>query len=117
DVDINTSLDKIKFREIFSTNTDSGEIIIALDDLERTDIPLKEILGYVNYLVEISKVKVILIANEKILHEKDKSSEDKNTDIYSKFKEKVIGKTFQIKHNIDNILDGFLDESECAPLK
>ncbi|HFT0757678.1 TPA: P-loop NTPase fold protein [Escherichia coli] len=117
DVDINASLDKIKFREIFSTNTDSGEIIIALDDLERTDIPLKEILGYVNYLVEISKVKVILIANEKILHEKDKSSEDKNTDIYSKFKEKVIGKTFQIKHNIDNVLDGFLDESECAPLK
>ncbi|MDM2794715.1 MULTISPECIES: P-loop NTPase fold protein [Enterobacteriaceae] len=117
DVDINASLDKIKFREIFSTNTDSGEIIIALDDLERTDIPLKEILGYVNYLVEISKVKVILIANEKILHEKDKSSEDKNTDIYSKFKEKVIGKTFQIKHNIDNVMDGFLDESECAPLK
>ncbi|HBS2823531.1 TPA: hypothetical protein MAE39_005294, partial [Klebsiella pneumoniae] len=117
DVDINASLDKIKFREIFSTNTDSGEIIIALDDLERTDIPLKEILGYVNYLVEISKVKVILIANEKILHEKDKSSADKNTDIYSKFKEKVIGKTFQIKHNIDNVLDGFLDQSECAPLK
>ena len=40
-----------------------------------------------------------------------------DTDIYSKFKEKVIGKTFQIKHNIDNVLDGFLDESECAPLK
>ncbi|EBP1098159.1 hypothetical protein LO45_12565 [Salmonella enterica] len=117
DVDINASLDKIKFSEIFSTNTDTGEIIIALDDLERTDIPLKEILGYVNYLVEISKVKVILIANEKILHEKDKSSEDKTKDVYSKFKEKVIGKTFQIKHNIDNILDSFLDESECEPLK
>ncbi|EGM0591223.1 hypothetical protein ILX35_003638 [Salmonella enterica] len=117
DVDINASLDKIKFSEIFSTNTDSGEIIIALDDLERTEIPLKEILGYVNYLVEISKVKVILIANEKILHEKDKSSEDKNKDVYSKFKEKVIGKTFQIKHNIDNVLDSFLDESECEPLK
>lgn len=117
DVDINASLDKIKFSEIFSTNTDSGEIIIALDDLERTDIPLKEILGYVNYLVEISKVKVILIANEKILHEKDKSSEDKNKDVYSKFKEKVIGKTFQIKHNIDNVLNSFLDESECEPLK
>lgn len=117
DVDINASLDKIKFSEIFSTNTDSGEIIIALDDLERTDIPLKEILGYVNYLVEISKVKVILIANEKILHEKDKSSEDKTKDVYSKFKEKVIGKTFQIKHNIDNVLDSFLDESECEPLK
>ncbi|EAS1912084.1 hypothetical protein ABH34_10970 [Salmonella enterica] len=117
DVDINASLDKIKFSEIFSTKTDSGEIIIALDDLERTDVPLKEILGYVNYLVEISKVKVILIANEKILHEKDKSSEDKNKDVYSKFKEKVIGKTFQIKHNIDNVLDSFLDESECEPLK
>ncbi|EBD0852189.1 hypothetical protein FHN97_23585 [Salmonella enterica] len=117
DVDINASLDKIKFSEIFSTNTDTGEIIIALDDLERTDIPLKEILGYVNYLVEISKVKVILIANEKILHEKDKSSEDKTKDVYSKFKEKVIGKTFQIKHNIDNVLDSFLDESECEPLK
>ncbi|MFJ7172284.1 P-loop NTPase fold protein [Citrobacter freundii] len=117
DIDINASLDKVKFSDIFSTNTDSGEIIIALDDLERTDIPLKEILGYVNYLVEISKVKVILIANEKILHEKDKSSEDKTKDVYSKFKEKVIGKTFQIKHNIDNVLDSFLDESECETLK
>ncbi|MFB6313910.1 P-loop NTPase fold protein, partial [Escherichia coli] len=117
DVDINASLDKIKFSEIFSTNTDTGQIIIALDDLERTDIPLKEILGYVNYLVEISKVKVILIANEKILHEKDKSSEDKTKGVYSKFKEKVIGKTFQIKHNIDNVLDSFLNESECEPLK
>ncbi|HHH7781466.1 TPA: P-loop NTPase fold protein [Escherichia coli] len=117
DVDINASLDKIKFSEIFSTNTDTGQIIIALDDLERTDIPLKEILGYVNYLVEISKVKVILIANEKILHEKGKSSEDKTKGVYSKFKEKVIGKTFQIKHNIDNVLDSFLNESECEPLK
>lgn len=117
DIDINASLDKVKFSDIFSTNTDSGEIIIALDDLERTDIPLKEILGYVNYLVEISKVKVILIANEKILHEKDKSSEDKTKDVYSKFKEKVIGKTFQIKHNINNVLDSFLDESECETLK
>ncbi|EJE4504318.1 hypothetical protein M3S16_004915 [Escherichia coli] len=117
DVDINASLDKIKFSEIFSTNTDTGQIIIALDDLERTDIPLKEILGYVNYLVEISKVKVILIANEKILHEKDKSSEDKTKGVYSKFKEKVIGKTFQIKHNIDNVLDSFINESECEPLK
>ncbi|ECC2972091.1 hypothetical protein AHW80_20255 [Salmonella enterica subsp. enterica] len=117
DIDINASLDKVKLSDIFSTNTDSGEIIIALDDLERTDIPLKEILGYVNYLVEISKVKVILIANEKILDEKDKSHEDKTKDVYSKFKEKVIGKTFQIKHNIDTVLDGFLDESECESLK
>lgn len=51
------------------------------------------------------------------LSEKDKSSEDKNKNVYSKFKEKVIGKTFQIKHNIDNVLDSFLDESECEPLK
>lgn len=117
DIDINASLDKVKLSDIFSTNMDSGEIIIALDDLERTDIPSKEILGYVNYLVEISKVKVILIANEKILDEKDKSHEDKTKDVYSKFKEKVIGKTFQIKHNIDTVLDGFLDESECESLK
>lgn len=65
DIDINASLDKVKFNDIFSTNSDNGEIIITLDDLERTDIPLKEILGYVNYLIEISKVKIILIANEK----------------------------------------------------
>lgn len=117
DIDINASLDKVKFSDIFSTNTDSGEIILALDDLERTDIPLKEILGYVNYLVEISKVKVILIANEKILYERDKSYEDKTKDVYSKFKEKVIGKTFQIKHNIDRVLSGFLEQSKCESLK
>lgn len=113
DAEITASLEKINFRDMLSTNKDKGEIILALDDLERTDIPLKEILGYINYLVEISKVKLILIANENSIYSKDES----HNNIYSKFKEKVIGKTFQVKHNLDEVMDDFLDKSRCEELK
>jgi len=41
------------------------EWIICFDDLERCFIPLNEILGYINQLVEHNKCKVIIIANEK----------------------------------------------------
>lgn len=121
-ININTSLDKINTSDISSSDAKNNEIIIALDDLERTDIPLKEILGYINYLVEISKIKVILIANEnKFLainnFDASKSIEDKKNDgVYEEFKEKVIGKTFEVKQNFDDVLTDFLKSSKFEKL-
>lgn len=115
DGEITASLEKINFRDMLSSGKDRGEIILVLDDLERTDIPLKEILGYINYLVEISKVKLILIANESSIYDHDKDRLP--NDIYAKFKEKVIGKTFQVKHNLDEVMDSFLDKSRNDALK
>lgn len=39
--------------------------IICFDDLERCCLPINEILGYINRLVEHNKCKVIVLANEK----------------------------------------------------
>lgn len=42
----------------------SNKYVIILDDLERCEIRLNEVLGYINNLVEHNKLKVIIVANE-----------------------------------------------------
>lgn len=98
---LNTTLDKLNFSELF-TDKKSKQIVLVFDDLERTQISTVEILGFINGLVENSKVKVILISNEKTIVDGD------DGDIYKSFKEKVIGKTFEIKHDFDSVLAEFL---------
>lgn len=77
--------------------------IFVFDDLERTKIDFQEILGYINRLIEHDDFKVILLANEKnILNSKE------NKSIYKSFKEKVIGKTFNVEQDFDNAIQGFV---------
>lgn len=105
DANIKTKLDKLDLTEYISNNKEKQkEIVLVFDDLERTDIPLGEALGFINYLVEISSIKTILVANEKIL------LEESNADLYKKFKEKMIGKTFEVKHDINNFLTKLLKD-------
>jgi hypothetical protein len=106
DASLNSKFDKVDFSEYFSKEGRNKEIVLVIDDLERTDISTTEVLGYINYLVEISKIKVVLVANEQFI------LENNNSDDYKRFKEKVVGKTFEVKHNIDEVLAEFLDESE-----
>lgn len=39
--------------------------LLIFEDIERTEINIIELLGYINNLVEIDNVKVLLVANEK----------------------------------------------------
>jgi len=106
-------LSKVNPLDFFSDSKDSKEeLFFIFDDLERTDIELTEVLGYINYLVEGSSFKVILIANE------DKLTKDDESTTYNEFKEKVIGKTFEVQHNFQEILNSFIEEntSECKEL-
>ncbi|WP_318480335.1 P-loop NTPase fold protein [Photobacterium leiognathi] len=98
---LNTKLEKLNISEFFSDKK-SKEIVLIFDDLERSEISTVEVLGFINELVENSKLKVVLIANEKVL------IEGSNGDVYRDFKEKVIGKTFEIKHDFSSILCDFL---------
>lgn len=59
---VNIDLSKIK--DILA-KININEWIICFDDLERCCLPINEILGYVNRLVEHNKCKVIVLANEK----------------------------------------------------
>ncbi|MBV6715567.1 P-loop NTPase fold protein [Paenibacillus chitinolyticus] len=48
-------------------------VVLCFDDLERTDIALTQILGYINNFVERDGTKVIIISNEKEISEKHSS--------------------------------------------
>ncbi len=90
----------------------SKDVVIFFDDLERTDIKITEILGFINNLVEVSKLKVVIVANEKYIL---KSGAKKNK--YLEFKEKVIGKTFNVEHDINFVLNDFLHTTNSTKLK
>ncbi|HDZ8839988.1 TPA: hypothetical protein RUW99_003655 [Aeromonas veronii] len=72
--------------------------IYVFDDVERSGIPLKDILGYVNNLVEHQDCKVILVADESVLEKNEQ---------YKIEKEKVIGKTLTFNTSIKNALETF----------
>lgn len=49
---------------IVSLFNDIKKYVLIFDDLERCDISINEVLGYINEYVEHKNVKVIIIANE-----------------------------------------------------
>ena len=58
-------LKNIDISGVISLFNDIKKYILVFDDLERCDIPINEVLGYINEYVEHKNVKVIIIANEK----------------------------------------------------
>lgn len=70
--------------------------LVILEDLERTKIPVEEVLGMVNELVENNGAKVLLVANESLIYIPDSESDnnlDSKKNKYFKIKEKTIGDT------------------------
>ena len=76
------------------------ELLICFDDLERlsNSLNIEDFIGYVNSLVENENVKVIIIANE------DKIK-DKN---FAVIKEKVVGNTIEYLPDFENSFDNII---------
>lgn len=62
--------DKIDYGKFFSTD----DKVLCFDDLERANVDVIDILGYINNFVEHDHIKTIIICNEKELATKLKSS-------------------------------------------
>ena len=62
--------DKIDYENFFSTD----DKVLCFDDLERANVDVIDILGYINNFVEHDHIKTIIICNEKELATKLKSS-------------------------------------------
>lgn len=78
-------------------NTLLAESVVCIDDLERTDIPQKEILGLISRLTEELKCKVVLLFNEDKLESPQK-------EILNQFREKVFDSEFKYSPTIaDNL--------------
>lgn len=109
------SLARIKAPEIELSeylNKTEG-LILVFDDLERASIDLISLLGYINYFVEQQGNKVIILANENEILD---DINDKNTN-YKRIKEKLIGKTFEVKAEFDLAIKNFIEEVEPQNLR
>ncbi|WP_414625178.1 P-loop NTPase fold protein [Calothrix sp. CCY 0018] len=94
-------------------NTDKS--ILIFDDLERCQIDISNLLGYINYFVEHDDLKVIIIANEDELLKPDinnsggdNSGKDNSSTSYKVIKEKLIGKTFGVSLDFEGALESFI---------
>lgn len=77
-----------------------GERILVLDDLERCKIDIEELLGYINFFVEHSKCKVIVVGDI------SKLVDSNNT--FKRHKEKLFGREFSIIPDIDSAISSFI---------
>lgn len=87
------------------------KLVVVFDDVERADMPLPELLGYLNDYVEHLHVPCILLADKDRWEEAQKCQEDKSTLHHlSSTKEKVIGKEFQIQTTFDDVWNSWFNE-------
>lgn len=99
DVSFNLSIGTSLFYSLLSLaeKKDFSGVIIVIDDLERTQINIDEILGLINQLKEEKSSKVILILNEE---EIDKEN-------YKRYKEKCIDTEILFDPSLDEIFSLF----------
>lgn len=96
----------------FLSKSQNGSIIV-FDDLERCELPMHQLLGYINYFVEHDDTRVVLLANENEIVDKERrEAKDKTKEEtqYGRVREKLIGKTFEIRPDLHSALDKFLGE-------
>jgi len=70
--------------------------VICFDDLERCQIPVKEVLGFINNYVEHKNLKTIILADE--------TNIDINGKSYDNIKEKVIGRVLNFELDVEETI-------------
>ena len=96
-VDINNVIDPISKMMTDKDEKPAGCQVLFVDDIERTDMDIKELFGYFFPIIE-GGTRVIFIANEK---------EIKDTVAYEQMKEKIIGETYSIEPEYENSIEAF----------
>ena len=75
--------------------------VLVLDDLERTSLEMKDLLGIINEYVEHKQFRVVLIGNDKELPRQ-----------FKRIKEKVIGRTIHVEPQAADALKVFISEEK-----
>lgn len=79
------------------------EWFFVFDDIERCNIDMKALFGYINDFVERRQFHVIIICNSIEISPKDKP-------VFEKFKEKVIGRSFVVQPDVGAAVESFLNK-------
>jgi hypothetical protein len=85
----------VKLSDILSK---SKADLFVFDDLERCELPINKVLGYINEFVEHHDCKVIIVANEIEIRKQKR---------YVRVREKLIGKTLEIQSAFEEALTAF----------
>lgn len=75
--------------------------VLVIDDLERCAMKIPDVMGFLNSLVEHENLKVIILANEQEIPDKD---------VYEKQKEKLVGKTITVQADPSEVLEKLRSE-------
>lgn len=98
------ALDSLSIFENDNKDEVNGVKFIIFDDLERCQIPMKQLLGFINYFVEHCDCHVVVVGEEKYL-------DDKTLHDLLEFKEKIVGREFEIATDIHSALDTFVNQT------
>ena len=106
---INSQLPDFKKEDLPNWLKNSDKSILVFDDLERSNLEISRLLGYINQFNEHQNHKIILIANEEQIAKKDTS--------YQQIKEKLIGKTFLLMGDHESAISTFINQTTCTQTK
>lgn len=81
------------------------------DDVERSSMPITDVLGYINRLVERDGRKVILVADEDRIAVRADGAE------FEISKEKVVGRTLTVRPDFDAAYGAFLKALDSEPAR
>ena len=103
DLSMDATLDSLSL--LTSKNEDGiGSKLIVFDDLERSLIDMKLLLGYINNFVEHGACHVIVVGDETHVAENEKKKLDE-------FKEKTVGREFELATDVDAAIDYFINNN------
>lgn len=84
--------------------------ILVIDDLERCSMKISDVMGFINTLVEHEKLKVIILANESEIPKAQRED-------YDRQKEKLVGKTIEVKADPAEVLDKLISDLKPGAAK
>lgn len=103
DLSMDATLDSLSLLASRNNDSEVGTKIIVFDDLERCLIDMKLLLGYINGFIEHGACHVIIVGDE--THTTDNSKEQ-----LLEFKEKTIGREFEIMPDVKATINSFLTD-------
>lgn len=103
DISVTATLDSLALLGSKDKNAKIGTKLIVFDDLERSLIDMKLLLGYINNFVEHGACHVIILGDETHVTGDEKSK-------LVEFKEKTVGREFEIMPDVGAAVDSFINK-------
>ena len=107
DFEIEFGLDSVLLLFTSEDNSVKKGKLLIFDDIERCEMPMKRLMGYLNYFVELCHSHLIIIGDERKMTDEQKI-------IFSDFKEKTIGREFEISTNVRSAIENFTEQEPTS---